>query len=550
MARKSRKEAQQQSAPEMQETSTAWRAAIYVRLSVEDSRTRTLSIETQQLIISRFLEQNPEISVYDTYIDNGVSGRTFHRPAFQQMLADIEAGLVNCVIVKDLSRLGRNSIDTGYYIEQYFRLHHVRFIAVNELFDTANEDDAHAGIMIPLRNMINEAYALDISRKVKAQQRQAMKDGKFVGARTPYGYNKAKDDCHQLVIDPVAAAVVRNIFNWASEGAGLNTIAVRLNEAGVLAPSHYKRAQGIITHDNLTGNGCWQTRTVSKILRAEVYVGDLVQGKTKIIDHQQVHAPADEWTVVQNTHEAIISREQFAQVQTLLDAAATRSKGHKKNNYTPNILKGKIFCEQCGGNLHRQRCPRKKTADFYAFHCITSSRVAHKTCDGVFIYEHELLPILTDMLRQKVEETLDDAAQPLDDLLGQSAERANIQARLKAKRQEIKRQQGMAQGLFENLVQGVLSRDEYFAYKNRYENQVAALNAEAEHLENELCHLDEEAKQYHALQQDRRRFKADKNLTAELIDRLVDRIEISRDKQITVHYRFDEVSATDAEVLA
>ena len=176
--------------------------------------------------------------------------------------------------------------------------------------------------------------------------------------------------------------------------------------------------------------------------------------------------------------------------------------------------------------------------------------MAHKTCDGVFIYEHELLPILTDMLRQKVEETLDDAAQPLDDLLGQSAERANIQARLKAKRQEIKRQQGMAQGLFENLVQGVLSRDEYFAYKNRYENQVAALNAEAEHLENELCHLDEEAKQYHALQQDRRRFKADKNLTAELIDRLVDRIEISRDKQITVHYRFDEVSATDAEVLA
>ncbi len=549
MARKSRKELQQVT-PEMQETGTAWRAAIYVRLSVEDSRTRTLSIETQQLIISKFLEQNPEIAVVDTYIDNGVSGRTFHRPAFQQMLADIEAGLVNCVIVKDLSRLGRNSIDTGYYIEQYFRLHHVRFIAVNEVFDTANEDDAHAGIMIPLRNMINEAYALDISRKVKAQQRQAMKDGKFVGARTPYGYNKAKDDCHQLVIDPVAAAVVRNIFTWASEGSGLNTIAVRLNEAGVLTPSHYKRAQGIITHDSLTGNGRWQTWTVTKILRSEVYVGDLVQGKSKIIDHQQVPAPAEEWMVAENTHEAIISREQFAQVQAKLDAAANRSKGQKTVNYTPNILKGKIFCEQCGGNLHRQRCPRKKTADFYAFHCITSSRVAHKTCDGVFIYEHELLPNLADMLRQKVEETLDDAAQPRDDLLDQNAERASIQAKLKAKRQEIKRQQGMAQGLFENLVQGVLSRDEYFDYKNRYETQVAALNAEAEQLENELCRLAEEAKQYRTLQQDQRRFKAEKHLTAELIDRLVDRIEISRDKQITVHYRFDQAPETDAEVLA
>ena len=360
MARKSRKEAQQQSAPEMQETSTAWRAAIYVRLSVEDSRTRTLSIETQQLIISRFLEQNPEISVYDTYIDNGVSGRTFHRPAFQQMLADIEAGLVNCVIVKDLSRLGRNSIDTGYYIEQYFRLHHVRFIAVNELFDTANEDDAHAGIMIPLRNMINEAYALDISRKVKAQQRQAMKDGKFVGARTPYGYNKAKDDCHQLVIDPVAAAVVRNIFTWASEGAGLNTIAVRLNEAGVLAPSHYKRAQGIITHDNLTGNGCWQTRTVSKILRAEVYVGDLVQGKTKIIDHQQVHAPADEWTVVQNTHEAIISREQFAQVQTLLDAAPLAARDTRRTTIRRISSKGRFSANSAAGTCIASAVPEKR----------------------------------------------------------------------------------------------------------------------------------------------------------------------------------------------
>ena len=181
MARKSRKET---AAVAVQEADAACRAAIYVRLSVEDTHTHSVSIETQQMIIARYLEQYPEISVYDTYIDNGATGTNFHRPGFQQMLSDIEAGHVNCVIVKDLSRLGRNTIDTGYYIEQYFRIRNIRFIAVNENFDTANPEDAHSGIIIPLRNMINEAYALDIGRKIRAQQRQAMKDGKFIGART------------------------------------------------------------------------------------------------------------------------------------------------------------------------------------------------------------------------------------------------------------------------------------------------------------------------------------------------------------------------------
>ena len=260
MARKSRKET---AAVAVQEADAACRAAIYVRLSVEDTHTHSVSIETQQMIIARYLEQYPEISVYDTYIDNGATGTNFHRPGFQQMLSDIEAGHVNCVIVKDLSRLGRNTIDTGYYIEQYFRIRNIRFIAVNENFDTAAPEDAHSGIIIPLRNMINEAYALDIGRKIRAQQRQAMKDGKFIGARTPYGYLKAEDDCHQLIIDPVAAVVVQRMFRWASEGAGLNTIAVRLNEAGVLTPSHYKKMQGKITHENLLGSGKWHMiRTV------------------------------------------------------------------------------------------------------------------------------------------------------------------------------------------------------------------------------------------------------------------------------------------------
>ncbi len=358
MARKSRKNQGQAAATVTQEPTI--RAALYIRLSVEDTRTNSISIETQQLILNHYLESQPEIFVYDTYIDNGATGTNFHRPGFQQMLSDIEAGHVNCVIVKDLSRLGRNSIDTGYYIEQYFPQHKVRFIAVTDQYDSDNPDDVHAGIILPLKNMINEAYALDIGRKIKAQQRQAMKDGEYVGARTPYGYLKAPDNCHQLIVDPVTAPVVRQIFEWAEQGAGLNTIAVRLNEAKILSPSHYKKSIGQITHENLLGNGNWQTRTVAKILRCETYTGDLVQGHTKTVDHRQVRAGKDNLIAVRGTHEAIISHELFGKVQAILDQTAEAAKKRQVRPYTPNPLKGKIFAHSAEKPCTASAIPAKR----------------------------------------------------------------------------------------------------------------------------------------------------------------------------------------------
>ena len=244
----------------------------------------------------------------------------------------------------------------GYYIETWFPQRNIRFIAVNENYDTANPDDTAYGILIPLRNMINEAYALDIARKIKACQRQMMKDGKYIGGRTPYGYLKAKDDCHQLVVDPATAPVVRQMFQWAYEGAGLNTIVLRLNEAGIMTPSHYKFSVREICNEKQLGSGKWQTFTVTKILRSEVYTGDLVQGHTTIIDHKQVPAGPENLTVVRDTHEAIVSRELFDAVQKKLDATAQANISRTVKPYTANILKGKVFCACCGRGLHRQRC--------------------------------------------------------------------------------------------------------------------------------------------------------------------------------------------------
>ncbi len=283
MARKSRKN------PVVTPVRTvAFNTALYIRLSVEDGKGRSNSIENQQLILNDYLLDKPEFCVYDTYIDNGLTGTNFDRPSFKRMLTDIENKKVNCVIVKDLSRLGRNSIDTGYYVEQYFAQHKVRFIALNDMFDTADESNSRNGIILPLKNMVNEAYALDIGKKIKSAAHQAMLDGDYIGARAPFGYKKSPDDCHKLIIDEETAPTVRQIFKWFAEGDGLNTIVVRLNEMGVETSSVYK-SKTSERDKNYALNQNWTTFTVAHILDNPVYTGDMVQGKSKVIEHKQCY---------------------------------------------------------------------------------------------------------------------------------------------------------------------------------------------------------------------------------------------------------------------
>lgn len=514
------------------------RVALYIRLSVEDNKKRGCSIENQRLVLNDFLADKPEFVVYDTYIDNGATGTNFHRVGFQQMLSDIEAGHINCVIVKDLSRLGRNSIDTGYYIEQYFYSHNVRFIAVTDQFDTADPGNLHGGIMLPLKNMINEAYALDIGRKIKAQARQAMRDGDYIGARAPYGYRKDPENCHKLLVDEATAPVVKQIFEWASDRVGLNRIARNLNELGIPAPSHYKQATGEITSPGLIGNGNWQTRTVMKILESEVYTGDLVQGKTKIVDHQQVRADKDNLIIAKGTHEPIISHELFETVQEYRKEVWTESKSKPKNPYTANIFKGKVFCADCGRSLHRQRAVRKKGPDIYWFHCLTNSRIAKDTCKGVMIQETELISTVTAILEKELSVAL-GMSLPLFQLEAkQKQEKDALRAKMSIKRQEIEKKQRLIRGLYENFVQGILTSEEYFDMKADYETLISELSCKIEQLEIDMDTLDNQIAKYKEMEQDAKALAQDHALTAELIGRLIECIEIDHERNIHVSFYF------------
>ena len=534
MARKTRK----QTESPMPAPSLYVYVALYIRLSVEDNKKRGCSVENQKLVLNDYLADKPDFVVYDTYIDNGLTGTNFHRPGFQQMLSDIEVGHINCVIVKDLSRLGRNSIDTGYYIEQYFYAHNVRFIAVTDQFDTADPGNLHGGIMLPLKNMINEAYSLDIGRKIKAQARQAMKDGDYIGARAPYGYRKDPDNCHKLLIDENTAPVVKQIFEWAYERVALNRIVRNLNEMGIAAPSHYKKSTGEITSPGLIGSGKWQTRTVMKILESEVYTGDLVQGKTKMVDHRQVKADDDNLIIARHTHEPIISHELFIAVQEYRKQVCEESRAVHKRAYTPNIFKSKVFCADCGRSLHRQRAERKKGSDIYWFHCLTNSRVAKDTCKGVMMQETELIATVTTILEKELSVAL-GMSLPLFQLEArQKQKKDGLKSQMSAKRQEIEKQRRLIRGLYENFVQGILTSEEYFELKAGYEESITALSGDIEALEKEMDALDDQLVRYRAMEKDVKSLAQDHVLTAELIERLIERIEIDHERNIRVSFRF------------
>ena len=515
--------------------------ALYIRLSVEDGKKRSNSIENQQLIIDDYISDKPEFKVYDTYIDNGLTGATFDRPSFQRMLADIEAGHINCVIVKDLSRLGRNAIDTGYYIEQYFPKNKVRFIAVTDNFDTANPSRS-SGIMLPLKNMINEAYAIDIGRKIRAQAHQDMLDGNFVGARAPFGYRKDPNNCHKLLIDEETAPIVRQIFEWSAAGIGSNVIAIKLNEMNAVTASEYKRST---TEPNkrYKQSSHWNSFTVLHILDNPVYTGDMLQGKSKTIErHKQIAVSPNEYIIVRGTHEPIVSREMFEKAKQLREAVREEYKQKSVDPYTENIFKGKIFCAHCGKPLHRCRQKRKTKADNYSFHCIANSRIAKGVCVGVHIYENKVIEAVASGIRDIVGKYAYSSAE-CSSVKRQSEQ---LTKSISEYQSELEKVLSFVRSLYENFVEGIISNDEYISFKSDYSEKAANLKEKIAQAKSELSQIEDTLQKRELVAKSTKAFMKNGKLTAELISLFVKRIEVTHDKEINIEYNDEMVLGKEA----
>lgn len=390
MTRKSRKQTR---TPTVATRTSILRTAAYLRISEVKPELPPESIENQLKIIEEVLRYRPDLTLTATYTDVNVSGRNFQREGFQQMIEAIESGKIDCVIVKDLSRLGRNLIETGYYVEKYFPLHNIRLISVTDQVETADgisNLDKRNPVNISLVNLCNEVVSGEISWSTQAVLNTFAKDGKYIAPRAPYGYRKSPDDCHKLLIDSEAAAIVRRIFAMAQAGTAIAEIVRKLNQEGILPPSLYARQNGLIGRYQVA-DGCWNAKTVKKILTNYTYTGNLTQGKN------QVSAV--------NTHEPIIAEDAFNTIQKKFYA----TENCRREKEPDNLLRGKVICKHCGGKMQRKRGSGR--TDWFFFTCITKNRRGKEYCDGAYIRESDIMLAIRQELQSMQPQCLVSATQ-------------------------------------------------------------------------------------------------------------------------------------------
>lgn len=332
-----------------------FKTAIYCRISHDDLNQQSESIDNQKLIIESYInEHKNEFELVNTYIDDGISGMTYDRAAFTEMMSDINMGKINAIIVKDLSRIGREQIETLNLIKKEFVVKNIRFIAITDNFDSFDSGKSD-GLSTSFKLLLNDYYCADISKKVRSAQSAKMKKGDFIGSYAPYGYNKSTENKNRLVIDEYASQIVRRIFNMYLSGAGKLTIAKTLNNEGILNPTMYKREVQKLNYVNsnkLTKTIYWTYSTIHKILSNPVYTGSMVQHKTEIKAyniHKKIQVPKDDWYVFENAHQPIIDNETFNIVQNMLKTKRVHIEtAENLSKYT-----GLLFCKECGKAMNK-----------------------------------------------------------------------------------------------------------------------------------------------------------------------------------------------------
>ena len=373
-------------------------AAIYLRLSRDDQNgnTESMSIQNQREMLINYCEERGW-KVYDIYVDDGFTGTNFDRPDFQRMVADIKAGFINIVLTKDLSRLGRNYVMTGQYTDFFFPEHGVRYVAVNDSYDSDKEDNDIA----PFKNILNEMYAKDISKKVRSVRISSAKQGKFMGSKPPYGYSKTTENKYQLVIDPIAAEIVRRMFGEFACGDSARNIASKLNADGIDTPAIYYFKQTGKRATKTDNCQKWGSATVIQLLRNQVYIGNMVQGKRKVSSFKtkkRILTSKNDWITVQNTHQPITSLDEWEAVQRRLsksrNAPSNNTVKKSKNMDEVNLFSGILRCADCGASMVFNRRVRKSGKENLFYRCQRYSNNGRNACGAHSINAHELTTIV------------------------------------------------------------------------------------------------------------------------------------------------------------
>lgn len=545
-----------------------FKVAIYLRLSKEDddlscssgAKSESNSISNQRKLIYDFMKLHPELELYDEYKDDGKSGSNFDRAEFQRMMKDIEAGNVNCVVVKDQSRFGRDYIDVGKYKEKIFPKLGVRFITINEGYDSLSATSSD-DLAFTINSFVYDFYIRDISTKIRTNLTAKKQNGEYAGAFVAYGYVKDSNDKSKLVVDQFAADVVRDIFRWKIEGLSPQNIAVRLNELGIPSPAEYKKLSGsnYKTSFQTSSKAVWSHVSVRRILKNEIYLGVMIQGKRTTPNYKTktvVTKAESEWLRVEGTHEAIISVRDFELVQELL-----RDDTHcRAGDVTVPVYAGRIYCGDCGATAVR------KTVSYagkrYVYYVCNANKHDKTVCSRHSIREDILGQVIYQTVRHQIDLLLDvdKALRQFENLSWEKHKLKQLDASIEIQEEVVRKNNTLRLGIYEDLRAGLLDRSEYESLKKELAERIAEATAAIEKLNKEKREiLDGVSKQQSWIEQFRQ-YENVTELTRPMVIHLIERINIFEDSNIEIVFRhrnqieeilrFISEQTTDKKVLA
>ena len=516
--------------------------ALYERVSDADERKNEYDVESESITNQReFLTRyvlNKGWNIIDEYVDDGYTGTNFYRPAFQKMIRDIKQGIINLVIVKDYSRFGRNYSKAGYYLDEFFPSHNVRFIAINDGIDTFKKNNNNNELS-GFKGVMNDMYSADISKKIRTSFNSKRRGGQFIGAFAPYGYKKDPNNKNKLIIDDEAAKVVKRIFEMRVNGIANEKIMRILNDEKISCPAKYKAESGLNYKNVNVIYYVWRSETIKDILRNPTYIGNIAQKKSerisyKVRKHKKI--PRDKWLIVENTHEPIIDKETFYKVQKLLDEKAYGITEFK----TEHLLSGILYCGDCGMPITFRRDGKKKNKDFITL-CSNYSRFHNCTRHAVLLDNVDKLVIndlqnIANMAIKNKNEFMNKINKP------NMKEEKNINKNIIEKKQrrlaEIIK---LRRCLYEDWKRKIITKEDFDSMYLEY-------NKEKEKISNDILKLQKEIKEEKKKDQVADYINLLENIVnfnivpKNIIIELIDKVEIFQDKTVRIHYKFSKVS--------
>ncbi len=525
-----------------------WKTAIYVRLSKDDGdKLESNSITNQKDLINEYLKSYNDIKVVTTKVDDGYSGVNFERPAFLEMMEEIKKGQVNCVVVKDLSRFGRNFEQTGKYLEQIFPFLGVRFISVNDRIDSTKDKNSDDGLIIPFKNLINDAYCRDISIKIKSQLDIKRKKGEFIAPFAVYGYLKGshiegeeKLSKHVLVVDEYASLVVKDIFKWRIQGQSNLRIAERLDELGVLPPSEYKKSKGLNYNTTFkeTNKSKWSENAIRRILANEIYIGTLIQGKVGKPNHKInkcLKKDRSEWIIIEDNHKPIVSKEDFYLVNELIKKD-TRVAEKKQKVY---LLSGVLKCADCGQNMIRKTTTYNGKKYFY-YVCVNNKLT--KQCSSHSIKFDEVENVVEHSIRTEINKMLqvEKLFKNADTFPIKNNEIEKLNMHIATNKEELAKYERYKVSLFEKFLSDVITKDDYLEFKGVYDENIQKILETIKSLNVKLEEVSSNNNEKDTMIKKIKKYQNFKVLTREIVVTLIDEILVFNDKSLEIKYKFND----------